>query len=207
MTVTRVLLFTALLGHILCWRCDLLITYAPGGRFQFGYLNDNEKMSKLFEGMSLKRPLLSMLLGVLALMMSFCGYLSLYEWMKQFSMPYAVIIMASVILIFIPGVTHHVFCGAVEWFYIRLDRTEEARKVILEFFKKTSVTMYLCFLGTLIFSVAFLAAVITGQTSLPRWGCIFNILPAFLVLGPFRVPGSFNIANAFMFLGLLFLLI
>ena len=134
MTVTKALLLIAFAGYIICWYCDLLLIYTPGGRFQFSYMKDSEKMSKIFEEMPLKKPLFSMLLGILALVMEFCGYLSLYEWMKQFSMVYAVMIMVSAVLFFIPGTAHHVFCGVVEWFYIRLGRTEKALNVIVEFF-------------------------------------------------------------------------
>ncbi len=42
--------------------------------------------------------------------------------------------------------------------------------------------------------------------ALPRWACVFNILPLMLVLMPTRVGGSGNWAGAIMFLGLIFLL-
>ena len=162
-------------------------------------------MSELFDGMSLKNPLISMLLGVAALTMIFLGYFGLYEWMKQFSAGYAGIMIVSAIVYLISGTAHHVFCGAVEWFYIRLGRTEEARQTVLEFFKKTSATMYIYLIGVLIFSITFLIAVVTGQTNLPQWSCIFNILPLFLVLLPFRIAGTGNLAGAVMFLGLFIL--
>ena len=48
--------------------------------------------------------------------------------------------------------------------------------------------------------------VVSGWTPLPRWACVFNILPLMLVLMPTRVGGSGNWAGAIMFLGLIFLL-
>ena len=206
MTITKLLLLTAFIGHLICWRCDWIITYTPSGRFTINDLQDNNKLSETFKSASLKRPLNSMLFGVFALAMIFCGYLGIYEWMKQYSMTYAAIIMASAILFIVTGTAHHVFCGAVEWVYIRLGRTEDARKVIIEFFKKTSVTMIVCYLGLLAFSISFLIAVVSGITPLPRWGCVFNVLPIFIVLSPFRIAGTGNIAGAVMFAGL-FLLI
>lgn len=83
-----------------------------------------------------------MLLGVLALAMCFCGYLGIGVWIGQFSGAYRIIIFGSAITYFIPVTAHHVFCGVVEWFCIKLGRTEEARRLVVEFFKKTSVTMY-----------------------------------------------------------------
>ncbi|MCM1100027.1 MAG: hypothetical protein NC079_04810 [Clostridium sp.] len=127
--VIKMMLLMAFAGHALCWMCDMLLIYAPGGKFNFECLKDNQKMAKVFEGMSLKKPLASMLLGLFALMLSFGGYFALYEWMKQFSAVYAVIMIASAVVFFISGAAHHVFCGAVEWFYIRMGRTEEAREI------------------------------------------------------------------------------
>lgn len=57
-------------------------------------------------------------------------------------------------------------------------------------------------MGLLVFDVLLFIMVITGKTNLPRWACIFNTLPAFLIMAPTKVPAKGNIANAFMFLGL-----
>jgi hypothetical protein len=45
--------------------------------------------------------------------------------------------------------------------------------------------------------------VVTGATDLPRWACVFNTLTAFIVLSPTKIPAKGNIANAFMFLGMM----
>ena len=90
--------------------------------------------------------------------------------------------------------------------YVRMGQTEEARQIITEFFKKTSVTMIICYLGFLIFGVSLFVPVVSGGTPLPRWACIFNILPLMLALMPTRVGGAGNWAGAIMFLGLFFLL-
>ena len=116
------------------------------------------------------------------------------------------LMLADGILFLLPGVAHHVFCGAVEWFYLRMNKTEEARAAIVEFFKKTSVTMYVCYFGLLTFTVSFFITVVTGTTVLPRWVCVFNTLPLFLLLLPFHIVGTSNIANAIMFAGLFFLI-
>lgn len=204
--ITNILLFTAFVGHLICWGCDLLLIYAPRGRFRFEYLKNNEKMSGIFDGMSPSKPLMSMLLGLPALMMSFCGYLGLFEWMKQFTFPCAVVMITSEVVFFITVAAHHVLCGAVVWFYIRLGRTEDAREAVLEFFKKTSVTMYVCYLGLFISSVTFFLAVVMGYTPIPRWGCLCNVLPLYILFAVCKVPGAGNLAGAAMFLGL-FLLI
>ena len=87
----------------------------------------------------------------------------------------------------------------------RSGRTEEAWQLITEFFKKTSVTLIVCYLGFLIFGVSLFVPVVSGWTPLPCWACVFNILPLMLVLMPTRIGGSGNWAGAIMFLGILLL--
>lgn len=192
----------ACIGHILCRHCDALITYTPNGRFAVDSLKDNETLTALFEGTPLKRSLVSILLGVVSMTMECFGYLALSLWMKPYSPVCSVILLACTVITFLSGVVHHVFCGTVEWFYLRMGRTEEARQAILEFFKKTSATMLVCFLAFAVFAVTLFTAVVLGWTPLPRWACIFNLLVLFLVLAPFRIVGTLNIAGALMFAGL-----
>ena len=92
--------------------------------------------------------------GVFALTAAFSGYLALCQWMEQFSKLWAGLMLAGRVLFFLPGVAHHVFCGALEWFYLRLDRTEEAREVVVVFFQR-----HLCRHIPLIFGFAGLCAV------------------------------------------------
>lgn len=54
----------------------------------------------------------------------------------------------------------------------------------------------------LAFAVTLFVAVVSGATGLPRWACVFNAIPVFIALFPFRIVGSFNLASAGMFLGL-----
>lgn len=198
----KLLMITAFVGHLLCWYCDWLITCTPKGKFSVNALNNNDRLSHLFEGVSSNRPMLSLNLGIVALAMSFCGFMGIYEWMKQFSQTQAVVILissAAFILFIIP---HHIICALIEWFYIKEGMTEKARKIILSFFKKTSFTMIVGYVGLLVFAVTFFIAVVTGETSLARAACIFNTLPLFLIVSLFKPVGAGNIANAIMFLAL-----
>ena len=190
-TLLKCLLPLACAVHLALLYCDRIITLLDGGRFDFRLLNDNEKLSAVMGATPTERPMRSMVLGAWVLPQSpVCGALML----------------ADGILCLLPGVAHHVFCGAVEWFYLHMNKTEEARAAIVEFFKKTSVTMYVCYFGLLTFTVSFFIAVVTGTTVLPRWVCVFNTLPLFLLLLPFHIVGTGNIANAIMFAGLFFLI-
>ena len=185
----KITFLIAIAGHLLCGYTDCLMTYLPNGRFRFEDMKDNRKLSTVFKDMPLKRSLMSMLLGCLAMFLFFFGYIVLCRWM-----------------IFTFGMAHHILCGVPEWLYIKLGRTEEARQIITELFKKTSVTMFVCYLGFLLFGVSLFIAIVSGLTPLPVWACIFNVLPLMLFLFPTRIGGSGNWAGAIMFLGLLFLI-
>jgi len=198
----KILYLVAIAGHLLCGVTDCLMTYLPKGRFRFEDMKDNEKLSAAFEGMPLRQPLLAMLLGCMAMFMFFFGYMALCDWMRPYSEISAALMRVGCGMVFTFGMAHHVFCGVPEWLYIRLGRTQEALKIINEFFKKTSITMFVCYLGFLVFGVTFFAAVVSGVTPLPRWACVFNILPLMLALMPTRVGGFGNWAGAIMFLSL-----
>ena len=202
LTEIKVYLLLACLGHALCCICDRAITYTPNGRFAFGDLRDNAKLSALFDGAPLRNQLFSMLAGVLAMTLSSLGYIALYRYVEGYSTVCGTILLVSLVMLMVPGTAHHVFCGAVEWFYIRMGRTEESRQAITEFFKKTSSTMLVCYVGFAVFLVTLFVVVVSGMTGLPRWACVYNALPLFILMFPFRIVGSMNIASSAMFLGL-----
>lgn len=199
-------LLLACVGHILCGVSDCFLSYTPKGRLNLKEISDSQKMNRMFADMPLNYPMLSMLLGVFALCVAVFGYLGLSNWISQYSTVYAAIMYISSLLYFILIVTHHVFFGTVEWFYIRLGRSDEARDAVLEFQKKTIITMYAGYAALLVFALTLFIAVITGNTALPRWACVFNVLPLFLAILPTKLPAKGNIASAIMFLGLLFLI-
>ena len=206
MSTVKIMLIVAIIGHLLCGICDCLLIYLPGGRFQAGYMKDNRKLSAVFRDMPLNYSLFSMLLGCLAMFLFFFGYIALCLWMEPYSRMCAFIMLIGSGMIFTFGMAHHVFCGMPEWLYVRMGRTEEARQIITEFFRKTVGTMIVCYIGFLIFGIALFVGVVTGMTQIPRWACIFNILPLMIILMPTRIGGSGNWAGAIMFLGLLFLI-
>ena len=205
LTVKWLLALTCV-GHVLLWRCDWMITMLSSGRFGAQLMKDNDKLAAVMGDTPLKKPMISMVLGAFAMTAMFPGYLALCMWMHQYSSVCAVLMGIGCTLFVLPGIAHHVFCGAVEWFYLRLGKTEDARKAILEFFKGTSSTMIVCYAGLLLFSVAVLIAVVGGMTPLPRWMGICNALPLFLVLNPFRIVGTGNVVNAVVALGLALML-
>ena len=206
MTIMKILMLAAIAGHLLCGYCDCLLTYLPRGRFRFEDMKNNQKLAQAFDGLPLRNPMKSMLLGCLAMFLFFFGYLALCHWMRAYSELCAALMLVGCVCVATFGMAHHVFCGVPEWLYVRLGRTQEALDIINEFFRKTSITMVMCYLGFLIFGVTFFSAVVSGITPLPRWACIFNVLPLMLAFLPLRVGGAGNWAGAVMFLGLFFLM-
>lgn len=200
----KVALAIAFLGHAICSVTDCMMAYTKDGRFEFSDVKDPEKMQKLFASMPLKQLELAMLVGIAALFMASIGYVGVSLKIVE-SAPIAGYTMLIASLFFTVLISaHHILCGSVEWFFVKLGRTEEALNVVVDFFKRTSAAA-IAYLGLLVFAILFFVLVITGQTELPRWACIFNTFPAFLALAFTKIPAKGNIANAFMFLGLLFL--
>lgn len=202
----KTVLCIALLGHVLCGVCDCLLSYSPSGRLDLvGAVKDAKKMREVFRDLPLSWPMASILLGVLAITVFGFGYLELSRWMAQFSETASVIMYISSVVFLVPIVVHHIICGLVEWLYIRLGRTDEAREAALEFQAKTIATMIVGYLGLAVFLVTLFVMVVSGKTSLPQWACIFNTLPLMLPLMLTKLPAKGNIAGAVMYLGLFLL--
>lgn len=201
----KTLLTLGMIGHIICAVTDILITFAKDGkRFNFKLMSDNEKMSEVMANMPLKNPMLSMLLGVLAIFIMVWGYFGVCLYVYPYSKAYASVLFISTMLCMIPITAFHVFCGTAEWYYIRMGKTEESRSATVDFFKSILPTGILSYIGLLAFSITLLIVVLSGVTELPKWAFLFNhlvfIIPLQIIL---KVPGAGNIAGALTFAGLL----
>lgn len=203
----QIVLFIAFIGHILCGICDCLLSYSPSGRLDLkGALKSSDKMREVFKDYPIGWSLISILLGVFAITMFGFGYLELSRWMAEYSRMASSIMYISAVVFLIPIVVHHIICGLVEWLYVRLGKTDEARDVALEFQVKTIATMIAGYLGLAIFLITLFVMVVTGKTQLPQWACVLNTLPLMLVLTCTKLPAKGNIAGAIMYLGLFILL-
>lgn len=96
----KLLVLLACLAHLVLWRCDWVITCLRGGRFDFQYMKDNEKLSDVMAGTPLRQPMFSIMTGAFAMTAAFPGYLALGKWMRQFSGVYAVLMLTGSILLF-----------------------------------------------------------------------------------------------------------
>ena len=203
----KIILLIAFVGHLLCGVCDCLLSYSPSGRMDLkSALKDSEKMKSVFEDLPLSWPLISILLGVYAITAFGFGYLGLSKWMEQFSKLASVVMYISSVVFLISIVVHHIICGLVEWLYVRMGRTNEAREVALEFQMKTISTMIVGYLGLASFVITLFIMVASGKTNLPQWACVLNTLPIMLLLLITKLPAKGNIAGAVMYLGLFILL-
>lgn len=203
----KIVLFIAFIGHVLCGICDCLLSYKPGGRLDLKEaLKSSDRMREVFNDYPIKWALMSIMLGVCAITMFGFGYLELSKWMAEYSGVASWVMYISAIVFLISIVCHHIICGLVEWFYVRLGKTDEAREAALEFQKKTIATMIVGYLGLAVFVITLFIMVLTGKTPLPQWACVFNTLPLMLVLTPTKLPAKGNIAGAIMYLGLIVLL-
>ena len=199
----KTVLLIAFIGHVLCGICDCLLSYSPNGRLDLkGALKSPEKMREVFKDYPIRWSLLSIMLGVYAITAFGFGYLALSRWMEQYSDTASAVMYISAVVFLISIVVHHIICGLVEWLYVRLGRTDEARDAALEFQKKTIATMVVGYLGLAAFVFTLFIMVITGKTSLPQWACVLNTLPLMMILLPTKLPAKGNIAGALMFLGL-----
>lgn len=202
----KIFMVMALIGHILCGISDCFLTYAPNGKVNLANFKDYKKSKESFQGMPLKNLSIAMVLGVAAMTLEIFGYLAVCDWIRQYSETYYLIMYIATLVMIINIALHHLFCCLVEWFFIKLNLTEEALKAVWDFFKATSYTMYMGYLGMIVFSAAFLIAVVTGSTSLPAWACIFNLLPLAIVIMPTKLPAKANVMGAIMYAGLIVLI-
>ena len=200
------LLILACIAHVLCGFSDCLLSYGKNGRLNLKEIKDPEKMSRMFAAMPLWQPMMSIILGTFSITAFTFGYLALSSWMHGYNSVTAYIMLVSTVLFAVPIVTHHIICGLVEWFYIKLGRTDEARETVLDFQKKTIVTMIVGYIGELVFLISLFVMVVSKQTSLPQWACIINTLPIFILISPTKIPAKGNVAGAIMFLALAILL-
>lgn len=197
----------AIAGHILTGWTDCLMTFTPAGRFSFAIMRDADKMAKTFEGMPLKRLIQAIVFGVIGLTLCFFGYMGLTRWMYPYAdTTIAHLMYIGAVLLYLPGIAHHVICGVAEWFFVRLGRTESALQAVIEFFGKTSITMYLCYAGCLLYSAALFIGIISGGTELPAWSCVLNPALLTILLFALKVPAATNVGGAIAFLSIVFLI-
>ena len=193
----------AIIGHILCGVSDCLLGYTAKGRLDIKDAKDPVKMADLFKGTPTKNSLIAIVMGAFAIALFGFGYFGISFWMKSYSAAAANVMFISTVLFLVLIVVHHVICGFVEWLFIRLDLKADVLEALLEFQKKTIITMFGGYAALMVFLIVLFVMIVTGKTDLPWWCCIFNTLVFVLAVAPTKIPAKGNIAGALMYIGFL----
>ena len=110
----KLALIIACLGHIICGVTDCMLAYTPEGRFDFK--NDTKDLRQLMDYyFILTHSTKEERIEALVTLQSF--------GLAKFA---GTVMYISGLFFIIPIAAHHVLCGAVEWFFIKLGRTDEA---------------------------------------------------------------------------------
>ena len=194
-------LLIGLLGNLLCWCGDALLSVFPGQETVSGF-----ELSESWIGAPLWRFSLSGTLGSIAMVLVLIGFYRIYQLLKPNAPKTAKVFLGGALLGCIPGAGFHLQCTTAAWFYDALGGTAEAAETVTRYFLQHSALTILCSAGLLLASAVLLAAVVRGKTRFPRWAAVFNIMVIMAVLSLFRpivsIPGTMNLGGAGMFLGL-----
>ena len=201
----KVLCLIAFAGHIICGITDFMMSYSKGRRFSFADIKDPARMDEAFSHMPLKQLELSMLLGAVSLFMAGLGYAAISSWACGYSSVWGLVGFISAMFFIVLITAHHILCAAPLWFYVKLQRTDEALEAATEFFNRTVIAS-IAYIGLIAFDIILLVMIALGKTGLPKISCLVNSLPVFVLLAPTKLPAKGNIANSIMFIGLFILL-
>lgn len=208
LTVLRILLVLGIAGHAINLYCDRILCIFPNGKLMLSNMKDikeDGKMAKLMEGVSEKVPMRSAVLGAFALFLQFLGYFSIAAYIYQHSRAAGAVMFFSLSFFIIIGTAHHVKTALMEYVFLKLDRDERGKNLMLDMLNSAPVTR-ICFLGYIVFVVALIVAIVTGISTFPIWAVIFTVLPVFILLLPFRIIGTLHISAMISMLVWMFLL-
>lgn len=208
LTVFRILLALGIAGHAINLYCDRILCIFPNGKLMLSNMKDikeDGKMAKLMEGVSEKVPMRSAVLGAFALFLQFLGYFSIAAYVYQHSRAAGAVMFFSLSFFIIIGTAHHVKTALMEYVFLKLDRDERGKNLMLDMLNSAPVTR-ICFLGYIVFVVTLIVAIVTGIATFPIWAVIFTVLPVFILLLPFRIIGTLHISAMISMLVWMFLL-
>lgn len=208
LTVLRILLALGIAGHAINLYCDRILCVFPNGKLMLSNMKDikeDGKMAKLMEGVSEKVPMRSAVLGAFALFLQFLGYFSIAAYIYEHSRAAGAVMFFSLSFFIIIGTAHHVKTALMEYVFLKLDRDERGKNLMLDMLNSAPVTR-ICFLGYIVFVITLIVAIVTGIATFPIWAVIFTVLPLFILLFPFRIIGTLHISAMISMLVWMFLL-
>lgn len=208
LTVFRILLALGIAGHAINLYCDRILCVFPNGKLMLSNMKDikeDGKMAKLMEGVAEKVPMRSAVLGAFALFLQFLGYFSIAAYIYEHSRAAGAVMFFSLSFFIIIGTAHHVKTALMEYVFLKLDRDERGKNLMLDMLNSAPVTR-ICFLGYIVFVITLIVAIVTGIATFPIWAVIFTVLPVFILLFPFRIIGTLHISAMISMLVWMFLL-
>lgn len=194
--ILKVMLVIGIVGHAVNMYCDRILSVFPNGKLTLADITDTDmegKMAKLLEGVSATVPMRSAILGAFSLLMESFGYLAISAYVYEKSHIFGMLLSSAILMFIVIGTAHHVKYGLVEWIFIKMGRTDEAKSVMMDLYGSAPITR-ICYAGYFIFIAVLIAAILTGVAGLSLWMVIFTILPVFIVLAPFRIMGTLHIS-------------
>lgn len=146
----KILLLLACVGHILCGITDCLLVYTPKGRLNLRKITYPEKMRKMFADMPLKtrcylcfQVFQFFRLPYLDILVLVIEWLNIQMYIRLLCIYHQYYILCRQ--------SHIVFFAEQSSVFT----TDEARDVVLEFQKKTMITVYIGYIALIVFAAAF----------------------------------------------------
>lgn len=193
---SRRFLLIGLIGAGLTLMGDLLIGYVPfpeGAGMLEGYF-------AAALALPIWRPILGGLMGFLGISLEFLGLMTLYPLLKK-KMPRGAAFykLSMYVYLAIAGGAVHLPCGVFMWLYHTAAEAagqavayELALHYILYFLLPVSMVFYVFFAGS---SIVQFVGIVKGDTPLPKWYAVFNLLIVSAAFNVFRMAGNYALVN------------
>lgn len=146
------------------------------------------------------RPILGGLIGFLGISLEFLGLMTLYPLLKK-SMPRGAAFykLSMYVYLAIAGGAVHLPCGVFMWLYHSVADAagqavgyDIALQYVLYFILPAAAVFYVFFAGS---SIVQFVGIIKGNTPLPKWYAVFNLLIVSVLFNALRHIGNYPIIN------------
>ena len=209
MTITTIkfMFVLGIIGHALNMYCDRILSVFPNGRIMLGNIKEIQKdgvLAHLLDGVSADVPMRSAVWGVFAIVLEFFSYCALSIYAYGYSHILGMIMFVSCAFFCIVASGFHVKTALCEYVFLKLDRDERGKELMLNFLN-TAPVLRLCAVGLIVYIICLIIAVVTGVIGFPVWAVIFTILPVAVLIFPFKIIGTLHIASMVSMLAWIFL--
>lgn len=196
MLILKIMLAAGIVGHALNMYCDRTLSIFPNGTLMLSNIQkirEGDYAAKLMAGASPNTPLRAGVWGVFAILLEYFGYTALAAYAYPKSTVFAAILFLATTYSCIVSSAYHVKCGLAEYVFIKYDRDEKAKTIMLDLMD-CGPALRSCFLALITYIVTLIVAIVTGAIGFPIWAVVFTILPIFVLLYPFKIIGTLHIA-------------